>query len=441
MNYAEALDWLFNVRRFGPDRTLGPTRQALGLLGDPHQGFKSIHVGGTNGKGSTSAMIASILGAAGYRVGLFTSPHLERFTERIRVGGEEIPEEDVVRLLGRIRPLFEEMLGQGMPLRFFDIVTILCFTYFRERAVDFAVLEVGLGGRLDATNVVDPLVSVITNIGLEHTEVLGDTLELIAGEKAGIIKPGRTLVTATADDSVFRVFKARADELGCRVVRVGYDTAYERLGMDMAGQRFSLRGLRGEYRGLSTPLLGDYQVVNAATAVAAVESLAEHGFAVPEDAVRRGLRDVHWPGRLEVVSTSPLVVVDGAKDEDATRAVRRTVERDIPHGRLVAVVSISSDKKIPAMMVNIAAVADLVLATDHGVMGRAADPRYLARLASESGKPSEVHPVAEDAFARALELAGPGGMVLVVGSVFLAGAARAYFRGPGAARLRAQPPP
>jgi len=429
MNYAEALDWLFNVRRFGPERTLGPTRHALGLLGDPHLGFRSIHVGGTNGKGSTSAMIASILGAAGYRVGLFTSPHLERFTERIKVGGEEIPEEEVTRLLGRIRPVFEEMRGQGMPLRFFDIVTILCFMYFRERRVDFAVLEVGLGGRLDATNVVDPLVSVITNIGLEHTEILGDTLELIAGEKAGIIKPGRPLVTATRDESVFRVFQEKAEELGCRVIRVGYDTGYERTGMDLGGVRFSLRSLRGEYRGLETPLLGDHQVVNAATAVAAVETLAEYGFEVAEDAVRRGLRDVQWPGRMEVLSTEPLVVVDSAKDTEATLAVRRTVERDIPHRRVVAVVSISSDKKIPDMMSNISAVADVVVATTHGVMERAADPGLLARLARENGVPSEVHAEAGDAFRRALELAGPGDMVLVVGSVFLAGAARAYFRG------------
>ena len=428
MNYSEALDWLFNVRRFGPDRTLEPTRHALSLLCDPHLAFKSIHVGGTNGKGSTSAMIASILGAAGYRVGLFTSPHLERFTERIRVGGEEIPEDDVVRLLGLIRPVFEEMLDQGMTLRFFDVVTLLCFMYFQERRVDFAVLEVGLGGRLDATNVVDPLVSVITNIGLEHTEILGDTLELIAGEKAGIIKPGRPLVTAARDESVFRVFKARADELGCRVVRVGFDTGYEKLGSDLGGQRFSLRSLRGEYLGLSTPLLGDHQVVNAATAVAAVESLADYGFDVPEDAVRRGLREVHWPGRLEVLSTSPLVVVDGAKDAEAVEAVRRTVERDIPHGRVVAVVSISSDKRIPAMMRSISAVADHVIATSHGVMERAADPAHIARLAEENGVPSEALPVAGDAFARALEMAGPGDMVLVIGSVFLAGAARAFFR-------------
>jgi dihydrofolate synthase/folylpolyglutamate synthase len=434
MDYAEALDWLYNVRRFGPHRTLEPTKHVLTLLGDPQTSFKSIHVGGTNGKGSTSALTASIMEAAGYRVGLFTSPHLERFTERIKVNGAEIPEGDVVRLVELIKPLFEEMLGQDMPLRFFDVVTAMCLKYFQEEAVDFAVLEVGLGGRLDATNVVDPLVSVITNIGYEHTNILGETLEEIAGEKAGIIKPGRLLVTAARNETVFRVFKEKADAVGCKVVRVGYDTGYEKLGMDLKGQRFSLRSLHGEYRDLYTPLLGDHQILNAATAVAAAESLSVYGINVGEDAIRRGLRDVYWPARLEVVMTRPLVVLDCAKDAEATEAVRLSVERDIPHRRLVAVVSISTDKKIPAMMRNICAMADTLILTTHSVMERASDPAYLAELAAQNGRPSEVHPAAEDAFARSLELVGPDDMVLVIGSVFLAGAARTYFRGLGGGR-------
>jgi dihydrofolate synthase/folylpolyglutamate synthase len=429
MDYAEALDWLYNVRRFGPHRTLEPTRHVLKLLGEPQESFKSIHVAGTNGKGSTSALTASIMEAAGYRTGLYTSPHLERFTERIKVNDAEIPEADVARLVELIKPLFEEMVKQGMPLRFFDLVTAICFKYFQEQAVDFAVLETGLGGRLDATNVVDPLVSVITNIGYEHTNILGDTLEEIAGEKAGIIKPGRPLVTAAKNEAVFRVFKEKADSLGCKVVRVGYDTGYEKHGMDLEGQRFSLRSLRGEYRGLYTPLLGDHQILNAATAVAAAESLSVYGINVGEDAIRRGLRDVYWPARLEVVMTRPLVVLDCAKDAEATEAIRLSVERDIPHRRLVAVVSISTDKKIPAMMRNICAMADTLILTTHSVMERASDPAYLAELATQNGRPSEVHPVAEDAFARSLELVGPDDMVLVIGSVFLAGAARTYFRG------------
>jgi len=428
MNYSEALDWVYNVRRFGPHRTLEPTRRILGLLGDPQKTFKSVHVGGSNGKGSTSALTASILEAAGHRVGLYTSPHLEEFTERVKVNGAEIPREDVTRLLGVIRALFEEMVEQSMPLRFFDIVTAMCFKYFQEQQVDYAVVEVGLGGRLDATNVIDPVVSVITNIGYEHTNILGETLELVAGEKAGIIKQGRPLVTATRDDSVFKVFKERADSLGCRVIRVGYDTEYKKLGMTMEGQRFSLRSLRGRYDDLFTPLLGDHQIVNAATAVAAAEAADMEG-SVTEEAVRVGLSEVYWPARLEAVMSRPLVVLDCAKDAEATAAVRRSVEEEIPHRGLIAVTSISTDKKIPEMIRNISAMADRVILTTHSVAERASDPHYLAGLVAENGKPSEVHPVAEEAFARALELAGPEDMVLVIGSVFLAGAARTYFKG------------
>ena len=433
MNYTEALDWLYNVRRFGSHRTLEPTRHILGLLGDPHKFFKSVHVGGSNGKGSTSALTASILEAAGYRVGLYTSPHLEEFTERVKVNGAEIPREDVTRLLDIIKPLFEEMLEQSMPLRFFDIVTAMCFKYFQEQRVDYAVVEVGLGGRLDATNVIDPVVSVITNIGYEHTNILGETLELIAGEKAGIIKPGRPLVTATRDDSVYTVFKDTADSLSCRVIRVGYDTGYKKLGMTMDGQRFSLRSLRGPYDDLFTPLLGDHQIVNAATAVAAAEVTDEKG-SVNEETIRAGLRLVYWPARLEAVMSRPLVVLDCAKDAEATAAARRSVEREIPHRGLIAVTSISTDKKIPEMMRNISAMADKVILTTHSVAERASDPHYLAGLVAENGKPSEVHPVAEEAFARALELAGPEDMILVIGSVFLAGAARTFFKGLGADR-------
>jgi dihydrofolate synthase/folylpolyglutamate synthase len=415
------------VRRFGPKRTLGPTRHILRLLGNPQEGFKSIHVGGSNGKGSTSAMIASILEASGAVVGLFTSPHLEDFRERIRVNGECMPREDVARILSGIKPLFEEMLGQSMPLRFFDIVTAMALQYFREASVEYAVLEVGLGGRLDATNVVDPLVSVITNIGYEHTNILGETLVEIAGEKAGIIKPGRVLVTATRDGDVFRVFTEKAEELGAEVVHVGYDTSYTRTGSSLAGQTFDLRSLRA-YNGLSIPLLGEHQVLNAATAVAAVESLGRYGVEVPGEAVRRGLADVRWPARLEIVMRRPMVVLDCAKDAEATEAVRRSIMGDMKPRRIVAVVSMSSDKKIPGMIDSIAAVAERFIVTTHSVMGRAAEPTVIAAEVERNGRPYEIVTDEEAAFRRALELAGEDDMVLVIGSVFLAGSARTFFR-------------
>ncbi|MCW4051435.1 MAG: bifunctional folylpolyglutamate synthase/dihydrofolate synthase [Candidatus Bathyarchaeota archaeon] len=431
MNYDEALEWVFNVRRFGPKRTLIPTRKILDLLGRPQDSFKIIHIGGTNGKGSTSAMTASILQAEGYKVGLFTSPHLEVFKERVKVNGEMIPGDDVARLLSAIRPLFEEMLGysESMPLRFFDIVTAMALMYFKEQRVDYAVLEVGLGGRLDATTVVDPLVSVITNIGFEHTNILGDTLEEIAHEKAGIIKEDRILVTATQDELVFNVFKETADSLNSEVVRIGYDTMYQRFGSTLTGQTFSLCSLSGEYSELYIPLLGDHQVMNAATAVAAVESLSKYGVTITEKGVKEGLRRVYWPGRLEIIKTEPLVVLDCAKDAEATEAVRETITRDFTYQRLIAVVSISSDKNIPGMMMNISMIADHVILTTHRVMGRAADPEILAAEVKKHGKPYEIIPEQEKAFTRALELAKKQDMVLVIGSVFLAGEAREFLMG------------
>ena len=422
--YQEAVDWLFNVRRLGPDRTLEPVHRLLGLVGNPQDSFKSIHVTGTNGKGSTSAMIASILRAAGYRVGLYTSPHLERFTERIVVDVEEIPEEDVVRLTRLIRPLVDSLDGEPERVHplFFDIVTALAFKHFEERRVDFAVLEVGMGGRLDATNVVQPLVSVITNISLEHTQVLGDTVLKIAYEKAGIIKPNSVLITATQDDSVYALFRETCERLHTTIYRVGEDITFRRLRGDLKSQTFKVKGLRGSYT-LSTPLLGGYQLYNAAAAVGAVEALSRYNIEVSGEAIAEGLRRVRWPGRLEVMQEEPLVVVDGAKDAAAMRALAESVG-DLPHKKLIAVVSISSDKNIPQMIANLSPVVDAFVVTSHTVMGRAAERERIGAEAERQGKPWESVERVPDAVERALRLAGKSDMVLVTGSVFAVGEAR-----------------
>lgn len=427
--YQEAVDWLFQVRRFGPERTLDPIRRLAGMLGDPQSRFKAIHVTGTNGKGSTSAMIASILRAAGYSVGLYTSPHLERFTERIVVDGEKIPEEDVVRLTRLIRPLVKSLDGEPERVHplFFDIVTAMAFKYFEERHVDFAVLEVGMGGRLDATNIVEPLVSVITNISLEHTQVLGDTVLKIAYEKAGIIKPNSVLVTATQDDSVYALFDETCERLNTEIHRVGEDITFHRLGGDLDGQSFIVEGLRGSYT-LYTPLLGGYQLYNAATAVGAVEALSRHNIDVSGSAISEGLASVEWPGRFEVVQRSPLVVLDSAKDSEAMRALAEAVG-ELPHRRVIAVVSISSDKNIPVMIGNLAPVVDSFMVTSHSVMGRAADRERIGIEIERQGKPWESIERVEDAMRRALEEAGEQDMILVAGSVFVVGEARRLWKG------------
>lgn len=422
--YQKTIEWLFQVRRFGPDRTLEPSLRLAELLGNPQRQFKAIHVTGTNGKGSTSAMIASILHSAGYRVGLYTSPHLERFTERIVVDGKEISENDVVRLTSVIRPLVERLNEEPERIHplFFDIVTAIAFKYFEERHVDFAVLEVGIGGRLDATNIVQPLVSVITNISLEHTQVLGDTLLKIAYEKAGIIKPCSVLVTATQDDSVYALFEETCRSLNTEIHRVGGDITFRRLGGDLHGQSFEVNGLKGSYN-LYTPLLGGHQLYNASAAVGAVEALSRSNFDVSETAIARGFADVRWPGRLEVMQEHPLVVLDSAKDAEAMRALAEAV-MELPHEKLVAVVSISGDKNIPEMIRNLSRVVDRFIVTSHTVMGRAAERERIGKQAERMGKPWESVERVEDAVDRALTLVGFDDMILITGSVFAVGEAR-----------------
>ena len=424
MNYDEAVEWLFSIRRLGAERTLEPAYRLLKPLGDPYKSFKSIHVTGTNGKGSTSAMIASILRAAGYKVGLFTSPHLMEFTERIVVDGEQIPRADVVRLLKRIRPIVEELHRGPEPIRplFFDIVTAMAFKYFEEVRVDFAVLEAGMGGRLDATNVVQPLVSVITNVSLEHTEVLGSTVLEIAREKGGIIKPGGVLVTATQDDEVYALFRETCEKLGSRIFRVGENITFRKGRSSLEGQNLTIKGLRGSYD-LFTPLLGDHQLLNASAAVGAVEALSFSGVDVPAEAIARGLREVRWPGRLEVMQRRPLVVLDSAKDAEAMKALKEAV-KEFSHRRLIVVVSISSDKNIPLMIGHLTEVADRFIVTTHSVMGRAARPSIIVDEVTRHGKPCDVVTGVDEAVDRAISLAGEDDMVLVTGSVFLVGEAR-----------------
>lgn len=429
MNIDEAMDWVYNVRRFGPDRSLEPTRKYLELLGNPQNSFKTIHIGGTNGKGSTSAYIAAILEAAGYKVGLYTSPHLERFNERIKINGVEISDKDAARLLTESRTIFEKLIAysEPMPLRFFDILTGVCFKYFEEQGVDYGVIEVGLGGRLDATNVIEPLVSVITNIGYEHVNILGPTLEDIAYEKAGIIKPNTPVVTGETKKNILKVFEKTAEEENTEIIQVSDYAEYERIKASPEGQVFNLETQREEYHGLKTPLLGIHQIINAATAITAIETLEQYGITIPRQAIIKGVKKVYWPGRLEVVHHNPAVVLDCAKDAEATEAVRETIISDLNDRRIIAVVSMSSDKNIEGMIENIAAFADAFIITKHSVTYRAAEPERLISEITKYDKQYKVVLDHDEAFREAYEMAKPEDMVLVIGSVYLAGDARRFY--------------
>jgi dihydrofolate synthase/folylpolyglutamate synthase len=426
LSYRQATERLFNQKRSGRKRELKNVQHLLRQIDDPEKRFRSIHVTGTNGKGSTTAMVASILKTAGYRVGMFTSPHLSNFSERIVVNGEQIPAEEVVRIIEEITPLVDRMsrdpeLGH---LSFFEIATCIALKYFREREVDFAVLEAGMGGRVDATNVVHALISVITNVSLEHTETLGKTVLEIAREKAGIIKEGGVLITATEDDDVFSLFKEICDEKRAKIFRVGSDIRFRKLRSNLEGQTFQLNGLVNRFDELVIPLLGDHQLLNAASAVGAVEALSFYDISIPLKAIMEGLRAVRWPGRLEIMQRQPLVVVDCAKDAEGARALKETLLKDFVYDKLTMVVSISSDKNIAAMIAQLAEAASQFIITSHSVMGRAADPVRIAEEVEMHSKPYEIVTDVKSAVRRALELASSNDMVCVTGSVFLAGEAR-----------------
>ncbi|MCJ7604512.1 MAG: bifunctional folylpolyglutamate synthase/dihydrofolate synthase, partial [Dehalococcoidales bacterium] len=324
MDYRESLDYILNFADFerlprsGIVWDLKRVESLLARLGNPHLSAKTVHVAGTKGKGSTAAMITSVLRQAGYRTGFYTSPHLRTYTERIQVDGVNISEDDWARLATSIQPFVTEENADGShgELTTFEILTAMAFLHFRNVKADYQVMEVGLGGRLDATNVVSPDVCVITSISYDHMDVLGNTLTEIAGEKAGIIKPGVPVVTAPQETEALKVIEKVCREKKCPVVRVGADVIYRLDHFDLEGQSFHVKGRRGEYD-LRIPLLGWHQVQNATNAVAAAEVLASQGADITPTHIKDGLFSVKWEGRLQVLRRDPWVVVDGAHNADS----------------------------------------------------------------------------------------------------------------------------
>jgi dihydrofolate synthase/folylpolyglutamate synthase len=410
-------------------------RSLMARLGNPHLGRETIHVAGSKGKGSVAAMIASVLRAAGVHAGLYTSPHLHRMTERIAVDGEAISADDFGRLTEPVRDAVEaENAGgpaqPGGQVTTFEALTALAFLHFRERAVGWQVLEVGLGGRLDATNVVEEkAVCVITPISLEHTAVLGKTVGRIAAEKAAIITPGVTVVMGLQRESAAEVVRRACAERGAHLLEVAQACALTRLGFSAEGQDFRLRTPRGTY-GLRLPLLGRHQLENAATAVLALESLAERGLAIPEPALRRGLEEVRWPARLEIIRRRPLVVLDGAHNVDSVRRLCQALEEYLPYSRAIVVAGFSADKDIGAIAAELERLPRLarVIAT-RSPHPRAAPADAVAAAFLEREIETAWEGDVPAALEVALGLAAPEDMVCVMGSLFVAAEARRHILG------------
>jgi dihydrofolate synthase/folylpolyglutamate synthase len=424
MDYDKVTEHIFNLRRFG-DMKLGLERVQgiLDGLGNPEKRLKYVHIGGTNGKGSTAAMVSSILSYAGYKVGTYTSPHLTDFTERIAIKGKKISKDDVVRLFDRLMPIADEMDKAGNGVTFFEFATALAIKYFEENKVDIAVMEVGIGGRLDATNVITPIVSIITNIGLEHTDILGDTREKIAREKAGIIKNNSTLITS-ADPVICDQLKGICNERDSKIYLVGSDIKVKPVSASERDQTFDISGFGKDYRGVSCRLIGEHQLSNAGCAFGAVEILNLNGFIITEESFRSGLMNVVWPGRLELMQENPRVILDCAKDPLAMKALKDSLTKIFKYDKLITILGISSDKQIPAMLDEIVPVSDMIVATRHDVGGRAVDPAELARMVSKYGKETIAAKDVNEAIDAAIRSSTKDSLICITGSVFLVGEAR-----------------
>jgi len=437
ITYKEALDYLYSLTNYEVKSAfayapqffdLGRVKRLLDMLGNPQHKFKSIHIAGTKGKGSTSAMLASILKTAGYRTGLYTSPHLHTFRERIQVDNAYISEDDFAAFAERLRPLAE----QDKELTTFEVATALAFTYFAQVGVEIAVVEVGLGGRLDATNVVLPLVSVISTIGHDHMHILGKTLAQIATEKAGIIKERIPVVTAPQEPAALAVIERACIEKHAPLHTVSRDWKWRATNHSLEGQEFTAADrLRNpssttssaSYKGLYIPLLGKHQLRNAAVVLETIETLRSWGINVSNSALRQGLRDVVWPARFEIMGRDPYFIVDGAHNVDSARSLAATLQQYFPNSPPWFVLAILADKDIPAILRQLLPHAQgAFFARAHHP--RAADPRQLQEKAVHYAIPTAIIEDVGLATRRALEQAGNDGLVVASGSFTTAGAAR-----------------
>lgn len=428
--YQRALDYLYSFVDYSlkhaselakADFNLDRMRALLAALGDPHSRYPVLHVAGTKGKGSVCALSASALRAAGYRVGLYTSPHLQDYAERIQVDGQPIDHAELVELVEEIRP----QVARIPKLTTFEITTALGFLYFARRGVDVAVIEVGLGGRLDATNVVTPLASVITSLSYDHTAVLGNTLAQIAGEKAGIIKPGRPVISSPQQEEALAVLTRVAAERGCRLTLVGRDIRYSPRSHSLDGQTLTVEGVD-----LRIPLLGAHQLENAATAFAALRVLAGEGLKIEDAHIQKGFAGVRWPGRFELLRREPPVVLDSAHNLDSAIRLRQALDAYFPGRPVILIFGSSEDKDVAGMLNAWAPRLRRVIVTraDHP---RALGTQTLLGLADQAGVEAEAVTPVSKALQRALELAEDGALVLSAGSMFVTAEVRTAYQNLG----------
>jgi dihydrofolate synthase/folylpolyglutamate synthase len=417
MSYESTLQYIHNVKWQGSKPGLSRTRELLAALGNPEKSLRFVHIAGTNGKGSTAAMIASVLRKAGYRTGLYTSPYILRFNERMQVDGEHIPDSDLERLTDEIRPFADAMAD---PPTEFELITALAMKYFLSKECGIVVLEVGMGGELDSTNVIGtPEAAVITAIGLDHTAELGPTLTDIAKAKAGIIKDGGDVVIYGGGRDVEDVFEKACRERHAVLHRADF-TRLSIHGIDLDAARFDFE----PYKDIRLPLVGTYQPKNAALAVTALEVLRNKGWHITDEDIVNGLNHVFWPGRFEVLRKNPVFILDGAHNPHGIKATAESLNRHFGGKKLVFLVGVMADKDVNGMMGFITPLAkSFVTVEPHNP--RAMKAEKLAELLSASGMPATPCQTIGDGVAEAVRQAGKDGVAVALGSLYFSGDIRA----------------
>ncbi len=436
--YDQALDFIYSRIDFSFTKqqryseevfNLDRMRNFMHLLNDPQDSYKTIHVAGTKGKGSISAMIASVLTEEGYRTGLYSSPHMVDFTERIQVGGKMISKDDFVKIVNELYTFVQETKG----LTTFELTTAIAFQYFKEQKIDFGVIEVGLGGRLDATNIVHPIVSVIASISMDHMTILGNTLEAIAGEKAGIIKENIPVVVSPQKPSVLKVFKKTAENKKTVLIKTGEIVEFSGRSGDLSKQTFTVsypnailnygsEQTKKEMK-LELPLLGSHQMENAGTAFCTIQVLKEMGIKIPEQAVKDGFKKVYWPGRFEILNKEPYLVIDAAHNYDSSQRLVQTIQEIFPEKKVILLFGASEDKDIKGMLNNFSKISELIILTK-STHPRAAQPSVMKAAAGKTVcKTISINRIGQ-ALNYALKHAKKNDIILASGSIFIAAAIR-----------------
>lgn len=420
ISYHDCLKRMYGLRRFGIKLGLSTIRQILSGLGNPQDTYACVHVAGTNGKGSVASSLASILNQAGYKTGLYTSPHLVDFNERIQVNNRPISDKSVVASYNAINRIH---CGQRGPT-FFEFATVMAFFEFARQKVDWAVIETGMGGRLDATNIIRPRVSIITNISLEHRDYLGNTLAKISGEKAGIIKTRTPVITGVRQKKALAVLEKIAAQKSAPLLRLGKEFKVRR----SRSGTFSYRGVEAVWKNLKTGLLGNHQVDNAALVLAACEMLPEHGGMLSADNIQAGLLNNRWPGRLEIVSDQPRIILDGAHNFIAARNLARFLSSNFYDRKITMVIGILDDKPYNAMLKCLLPPANRLILT-RAKINRALEPEKLEALAKMMVPKVTIISNVKKALEYAIETASPDDVICVAGSLYVVGEAKKALEG------------